>query len=275
MPMLPDPGKYIEVDPGVELYYEDVGAGTPLIFIPGWTFTSEVFEHQVSHFSKTHRVIVVDPRSQGRSTITPHGNDYTTHAADLAKLIKALDLQQVILCGWSFGALAVWGYIRQEGIANVKAVANVDLSFKPLSVNGDDWTEGPLDEIAGAATTFFMSSKGQRDFVEYYATNVMIQRPLEPAELFWIVEQSLKTPYYIASNLFANGMFSNYQVEAQLVDASVPALHIVAEHWSETAVAFMNKHCPKTKTAVLGGHMMFWEHADAFNKVLGEFISGV
>lgn len=275
MPVHPKPGQYIEVDPGVELYYEDAGEGTPLILVPGWTFTTEVFEHQISHFSKTHRVIAIDPRSQGRSTLTLHGNDYATHASDLAKVIRALDLRQVVLVGWSFGALTTWGYIRQEGTDNVKAVANIDLSFKPLSVNADDWTEGPLDEIAGAATTFLLSPKGQREFVEYYATNVMIQRQLEPAELFWIVEQSLKTPYYVAANLFANGMFSNYLAEAQLVDQSVPALHIIAEHWSETAVPFMNRHCPKTRTAVLGGHMMFWEHADAFNRVLGDFLSGL
>ena len=48
------------------------------------------------------------------------------------------------------------------------------------------------------------SPKGQRDFIEYYATEVMVQRDLNAEELFWIIEQSLKTPYYIASNLFAS-----------------------------------------------------------------------
>jgi pimeloyl-ACP methyl ester carboxylesterase len=98
-----EPGKYIEVEPGVELYYEDYGQGTPLLFVPGWTFTGEVFEHQVAHFAATHRVIVVDPRGQGRSSVTLHGNDYATHGADLAKLIKALELRDVVLVGWSFG----------------------------------------------------------------------------------------------------------------------------------------------------------------------------
>jgi non-heme chloroperoxidase len=269
------PGNYIEVEPGVEIYYEDRGTGTPIVFVPGWTFTTEVFVHQMEHFSKTHRVIAIDPRSQGRSSITLHGNDYPTHAADLAKIIKALDLQDVVLVGWSFGCLEAWGYVRQEGIKALKAMVYIDLSPKPLSVTPQDWVEGPLDEIAGAYNTYLLSRKGQRDFVTYYADEIMVQRELSQEEMFWIVEQSLKTPHYIASALFASGMFSNYMEEANLVDESLPALSIIAEHWADKAVAFMQKNFPRTKIAVLGGHMMFWEHAEKFNKILGDFIASL
>ena len=269
------PGDFIEVEAGVEVYYEEKGAGTPIVFVPGWTFTTEVFGNQLEQLSEDYRVIVIDPRSQGRSSITLHGNDYTTHAADLAKVIKALDLQDVVLVGWSFGCLETWGLVRQEGTEGLKAMVCVDLSPTPLSVNPEDWVEGPLDEIAGAYNSFLLSRQGQRDFVTYYATEVMVQRELSPEELFWIVEQSLKTPTPIASALFASGMFSDYMAEAKLVDETLPALTIVAEHWADTAVSFMGKHCPNTKTAVLGGHMMFWEHPEAFNKILSDFIDSI
>jgi len=268
-----EPGKYIEVEPGVELYYEDHGQGTPLIFVPGWTFTGEVFEHQVAHFAATHRVIVVDHRGHGRSSVTLHGNDYATHGADLAKLIKALELRDVVLVGWSFGSLAAWSYVQQEGLGALKAMVGIDLSPKPLSTNADDWVEGPLDEIAGAYNTYLQSRQGQRDFVTYYADEVMVQRELSPAEMFWIVEQSLKTPPHVAAALFASGMFSNYLEAAGQVDAALPALTIIAEHWADTAVAFLGKHCPNTRTAVLGGHMMFWEYPAQFNQILEDFLA--
>ncbi len=67
----------------------------------------------------------------------------------------------------------------------------------------------------GTYNTYLQSPKGQRDFIAYYATEVMVQRDLNKEELFWIIEQSLNTPYYIASNLFASGMFSNYIAEAK------------------------------------------------------------
>lgn len=269
------PGSYVLVEPGVELYYEERGTGTPIIFIPGWTFTTEFFRSQLDHFSKDYRAIAIDPRSQGRSTKTVLGNDYATHGADLARLIRALDLHDVVLVGWSFGCLQSWAYIRQAGLDNVRAVVSVDLSPKPLCTDPNDWSEGPLDEIAGAYTTYLTSPQGQRDFVSYYATEVMVQRELTAAELFWILDQSQKTPHYIAASLFAAGMFSNYLDEARLVDQNRPALNIVAEHWAETARNFLYQHCRSTPLEVLGGHMMFWEHADRFNEILEGFLKGL
>ncbi|MBS4209993.1 alpha/beta hydrolase [Bacillus sp. FJAT-50079] len=267
-------GKYIEVDPGIEVFVEDIGSGEPIVFIPGWTFTTEVFVEQVSHFSKTNRVIVIDPRSHGRSTITVHGNDYTTHGTDLIKVIEALELKEVTLVGWSFGCLTMWEYIRQRGFDRIKSLVFVDLSPKPLSNDHEhDWVEGPLDDIATAYTIYLQSPEKQREFIAAYAKDVMVQRELEAQEVNWLVEQSLKTPYYIAANLFSSGMFSDYREEAKLASETVPTLTIIAEHWSEQARAFTEKLTPQTSVEVLGGHLMFWEHSEKFNQILDQFIT--
>ena len=265
-------GKYIEVDPGVEVFVQDVGSGDPIVFIPGWTFTTEVFSKQVAHFSKTRRVIVIDPRSHGRSTMSLHGNDYVTHGLDLVKVLEALELKEVTLVGWSFGCLTIWEYIRQQGVENIKSLVFVDLSPKPLSTNhSQDWVEGPLDDIAAAYTTFLRNPEGQRKFIGGYAKDVMVQRELQEEELTWLVEQSLKTPFYIAANLFSAGMFSDYRVEAKIASESVPTLTVVAEHWAEIACAFTDRISPQSKVEVLGGHLMFWEHSEKFNKIIEEF----
>lgn len=57
-------GSFFETEPSLELYYEARGEGPPLVFVPGWTFTTEVFDHQVTHFSKTRQVVSFDPRQQ-------------------------------------------------------------------------------------------------------------------------------------------------------------------------------------------------------------------
>ena len=71
------------------------------------------------------------------------------------------------------------------------------------------------------------------------------------------MEQSLKTPYYIASNLFSSGMFSDYREEAKKASQIVPALLVVAEHWAESAINYTKQVIPNAKIEVLGGHMMF------------------
>ncbi len=105
-------GSYFEIEPGVELYYEVSGKGPPLVFVPGWTFSTEFFKHQITRFSKTHCVVSFDPRSQGRSSLTPQGNDYETQGADLCKLIDHLNLKEPVLVGWSAGSLTLWSAVR-------------------------------------------------------------------------------------------------------------------------------------------------------------------
>ncbi|GGA66753.1 alpha/beta fold hydrolase [Ornithinibacillus halotolerans] len=265
-------GKYIEVDAGVELYVQDIGEGEPLVFIPGFTFTTEVFEKQVAYFSKTNRVIVIDPRSHGRSTITVHGNDYVTHGTDLKKVLEELDVNNPTLIGWSFGCLTAWEYVKQFGTENIKSIVLVDMPPKSLSTMETDWVEGALDDIAGIYNQSLRTPQGQREFITAYITGVMVQRDLTESELTWLIEQSMKTPYYIAGNLFASGMFSDYRKEAKLASTSLPTLTVVAEHWADIATAYTKALSPDTQIEVLGGHMMFWEHDEKFNRLLEDFL---
>jgi non-heme chloroperoxidase len=269
------PGKYLTVDPGVEIYYEEYGEGAPLVFVPGWTFTTEVFERQVAEFAKTHHVIVMDPRSQGRSSKTLYGNDYATHGIDLSKLITALELRQAVLVGWSTGILDVLSFVNHAGTASLKGAVLIDMSPKPLSVSAEDWVEGPLDEIADAFRTFLRTPEGQRDFIKWYADEVMIQADVAPETMDWVVRQSLTTPHYIASSLFADAMFCDYREDAVKTSTEVPTLYVIAEHWADTAVPFVQGNFPKIRTEVFGGHMMFWEHADRFNATLRGFIDSL
>lgn len=267
-------GKFFEVEPNVDIYYEDRGIGTPIIFVPGLSFSSEMFEHQIDYFSQNYRVIAIDPRSQGHSTITLQGNNYDTHAKDLVKLIKYLELKDIILVGWSTGTLETLGYIEQEGTMNVKGLFNIDMSPRPMSENQHDWVEGSLDEVGGLYTLFY-SPDGQKEFVKMYATEVMVQRNLTEVELFELTKQSLHTPYYIVALLLASACFSNKLETAITASEEIPTFMLIAEHWADVAVPFMNKNCPKTQVGVLGGHMMFWEYPEKFNAILDEFISSI
>lgn len=265
---------YLQVDSGVELFVQEAGEGAPIVFIPGFTFTTEVFTKQVEFFSKSNRVIVIDPRSHGRSSKVLHGNDYTTHGADLASVLEQLNLQNPTLVGWSFGCLTAWEYYKQYGASNIKSMVMIDMPPKSLSASQDDWVEGALDDIAAIYTSYLREPKGQRAFITDYITQVMVQRELQPEELTWLVDQSLKTPYYIAANLFASGMFSDYREEARAASKEIPTLTVVAEHWADTALSYINKNYPDSGKEVLGGHMMFWEYADEFNALMDHFLKG-
>ena len=58
--------KFLTVGPDIQVHYWDKGEGDAIVFIPGLTFSGEIFRHQLEHFSDRHRVIAVDPRGQGQ-----------------------------------------------------------------------------------------------------------------------------------------------------------------------------------------------------------------
>ena len=44
--------KYQTVDTNVEIHYIEKGEGDPIIFIPGLTFSGDIFKAQVEYFSQ-------------------------------------------------------------------------------------------------------------------------------------------------------------------------------------------------------------------------------
>ena len=80
----------------VRLHYETRGAGAPMVFVPGWSMPVSVYEPQLAHFSKTHRVIAFDPRSQGASAIASTGHEPERRARDLHELFEHEKLNAVI-----------------------------------------------------------------------------------------------------------------------------------------------------------------------------------
>ena len=264
-------GAFFETEPGVELYYEVRGEGSPLVFVPGWTFTTEVFDHQIAHFSKSHQVVSFDPRSQGRSTVTLQGNDYATQSADCCKLMDHLDLKDPVLIGWSYGCLTLWGAVRLRGTRPFRGLVFIDMPPAPVADRDAEWTEMSVVEAADFYQTL-TSSEGHRESVTLYAQEEMVQRELSIRELGWIVAQSTRSPAWIAAAYAAAGMFSDYQCEAQEADRTLRTLFVVAESAADSARAYLKAHLPNAQAVFFGGHMMFWEYPEKFNSTLDEYL---
>jgi pimeloyl-ACP methyl ester carboxylesterase len=257
---------------GVELAYIDRGHGQPIVFIPAWTFTKEVFAKQISYFEKNFRVIAYDPRSQGASTSTIEGNDYVTHAQDLAALLRVLRIENPIIVAWSAGALAAWGMTKIKGAQSIAAMVAIDQPPKGMSMDPSDWTEGSLEELAGTHTLFLRDRAGQAHYVRRNISNTFIERMTDPDEEEWLVAQSLTTNPLVAAQLYASCMFTDLHVAAVNLSRVRPNLFFIAQHWADKATRYVRNKMPSVQTAVFGGHMMFWEYPDAFNQVLDEFI---
>jgi pimeloyl-ACP methyl ester carboxylesterase len=104
----------------IEIYYEDHGAGRPVVLIHGYPLSGRGWDKQVAALLDAgHRVITYDRRGFGKSSQPVTGYDYDTFAADLAALLDRLDLRDAVLVGHSMGTGEVTRYLGTRGSARV------------------------------------------------------------------------------------------------------------------------------------------------------------
>ena len=87
----------------MELYYQEKGAGQPLVLLHGNGEDSTYFKAQIEYFSARYRVIAIDTRGHGRS---PRGTAPFTlkqFAEDLKSTLDELGVSRVLLLGFSDG----------------------------------------------------------------------------------------------------------------------------------------------------------------------------
>ena len=73
---------YVTVN-GTDLYYEDHGAGQPVVFLHGWGTSGRVWGAQLPDLVQDHRVLTVDWRGCGRSSRPATGNTIANVARDI------------------------------------------------------------------------------------------------------------------------------------------------------------------------------------------------
>ncbi|MFJ1768509.1 alpha/beta fold hydrolase [Amycolatopsis sp. NPDC088138] len=130
----------------IELYYEDHGAGKPVVLIHGWPLSGRSWEAQVPALVEAgYRVITYDRRGFGRSSQPWGGYDYDTFAADLETLLTHLDLREVTLVGFSMGGGEVVRHIAAHGTGRV-AKAVLAAAVPPYLYQSDDNPDGGLDD---------------------------------------------------------------------------------------------------------------------------------
>ena len=103
----------------IEIYYEDHGAGQPVVLIHGYPLSGRAWDKQVPALLEAgYRVITYDRRGFGQSSQPATGYDYDTFAADLHALLEHLDLRDAVLAGHSMGTGEITRYLASYGSAD-------------------------------------------------------------------------------------------------------------------------------------------------------------
>ncbi|WP_157995606.1 alpha/beta fold hydrolase [Peristeroidobacter soli] len=114
---------------GVRIHYVEGGvprATTTVLFVPGWSTSTAVWRDQMTALASRARVVSIDPRSQGDSTITVKSNTPEQRAKDLHEVIRSLRLANIVLVGWSQGVQDVAAYAAAFGGESILGYVLVD-----------------------------------------------------------------------------------------------------------------------------------------------------
>ena len=131
----------------VNLYYEDLGKGKPVIFIHGWPLSGAMWEYQITQLPQQGiRCITYDRRGFGQSDKPIGPYDYNTLASDLKAVIDELKLENVTLVGFSMGGGEIAKYFSLYGGAKVSKVVIIS-GVVPYMLKTEDNPDGVPQEV--------------------------------------------------------------------------------------------------------------------------------
>ena len=265
----------------IELYYEDQGAGQPVVLIHGYPLNGHSWERQTRELlAAGYRVVTYDRRGFGRSSKVGSGYDYDTFAADLNALLETLDLREVVLVGFSMGTGELARYVSRFGHERVAKLAFL-ASLEPFLVARDDNPDGVPQKVFDGIEA---AAKGDRYawytqfFSDFYNLdeNLGSRISQDAVTASWNVAVS-SAP--VAAYAVVPSWIEDFRPDVEAVRASgKPALilHGTADNIlpiDATARRF-RQLLPAARYVEIEGapHGLLWTHADEVNTALHTFL---
>jgi pimeloyl-ACP methyl ester carboxylesterase len=265
----------------IELYYEDQGAGQPVVLIHGYPLNGHSWELQTRELlAAGYRVITYDRRGFGRSSKVGSGYDYDTFAADLNTVLETLDLRDVVLVGFSMGTGELARYVSRYGHQRVARLAFL-ASLEPFLVARDDNPQGVPQKVFDGIEA---AAKGDRYawytqfFSDFYNLdeNLGSRISQEAVTGSWNVAVS-SAP--VAAYAVVSSWIEDFREDVEAVYASgkpTLILHGTADNIlpiDATARRF-RRALPDAEYVEIEGapHGLLWTHADEVNAALRTFL---
>jgi non-heme chloroperoxidase len=264
----------------ISIYYEDHGAGRPVVLVHGWPLSGASWERQVvALLGAGYRVITYDRRGFGASSRPATGFDYDTLVADLNTLMTELDLRDAALIGFSMGGGEVARYVGTYGVDRLASVVFMS-AVPPFLLHTDDNPEGaPPELFSGLQAQIAADRPGWLShlFQDFYNADVFGGTRISDAamQLSW----NIATAGSAIGTWELVNSFSHTDFRDDLATVTVPTLviHGDADRIVPFEISGRRTHemIPGSRLEVIGGapHGMGWTHADEVNKVLLDFLA--
>jgi microsomal epoxide hydrolase len=224
--------------------------------IPGWCMPAHLWRGQLEHLGRRYHVLALDPRGQGDSQVPKSGYTAERRARDIHEFIESLG--QVLLVGWSLGAIESLQYVHMYGAQRLAGLVLVDSSV------GEDPAPAP-----GAA--FARRLRSERDTMLREFVSAIFVKPRPNDEIEALVrgakrislDDSLALLSYPFERTHWKGIVHGFK--KPLLYAVTPQFAAQAEN--------LKKHRPATRIEIFpdAGHALFVDQPERFNALIEEF----
>jgi microsomal epoxide hydrolase len=237
-----------------------------MLFVPGWMVPGWIWEHQIAHFAQKHRVVAMDPRSQGESSKPADGHYPAARARDIKSLVDQLELAPVVIVASTSGVTEAVSYIDQFGTETVAALVLVN------GIAGRDYDQATTSGLLAYSNSFQVDRQKAADrFVRG-----LYKKPQSEDYIRRMVRATMRMPTNSALALLLGGIASDNRAALAKIDR--PTLIVVARvgPWMQFYEDLQRRiRGARMEVFEDAGPSLFVDEAVRFNTLLDEFVGAM
>ena len=263
----------------IEIYYEDHGAGRPIVLIHGYPLNGRSWERQQRELlAAGYRCINYDRRGFGLSSQPTVGYDYDTFAADLNALLDHLGLDDLVLAGFSMGTGEVTRYLGTYGSARVRKAVLLG-AIPPYLLEADDNPEGVPQSVFEGIKSAIVADRYAyfKDFLDNFYN-------VDKLGGTRISDQAWQASFNVAAGASPHATFAcvdtwltDFRNDLPKIDVPTLVVHGTEDRilpFDSTAKRLPQLVADLKLVPVQGGpHNIGWTHPEEVNRALLEFLA--
>jgi len=262
---------------GVEIYYEEHGQGTPIVFCHEFAGDYRSWAPQVRFFARRYRTITFSARGYHPSSIPANDEDYSEeqHVEDTYELIRFLGIEKAHVVGLSMGG----NVTLKLGLAHPEVCLSLVVAGAGFGSTNPEEFRANSRETAG-----LLERVGMQEFAETYGRGPSRLRfeQKDPHGFLEMLAQ-LKEHSTVGSALTMRNVQGKrktvYDVADQLPNLNVPTLVISGDEdeLALDASLLMKRKIPNSGLLIVPktGHTVNLEEPALFNQAVLDFVSAV
>ncbi len=256
---------------GISIFIEGDKEMTPALFIHGFPFDHNMWNHQISKFSSDYLCITYDIRGLGNSN--PGDGQYTIESFvdDLEMVMNEMNINKAVLCGFSMG-----GYI------SLRAVERMESRFEGLILcdtkASADSNEGKVNRALGIKK---INTEGTAKYVQEFIPNCFCEYSLGNRKE--LVHENIKRSEYFSPEGIKGcllAMAGRADTSGYLSKIGIPVLILCGEEDNLTTPDVMMEmadlvHDAEFHTIPKAGHLSPVENSYEVNKYIAGFLKRI